>query len=207
MATGDDRARDDGELTRKGFIEAGAAGAAGAGMLGLPPAAAAADEPGRAARRKRALWKRREAVVRKHLASENRKEFDETLDTFDAPRYELIAQGAVYDGPEAVAQYFRDSRTAFPDQRNRDVRLRRAEGDGRDAIVIEFELRGTHLGPLQGFGATGRSFSCRMCAFFFFAKGGDKIVTERVYFDAGTILQQLGIIPTLYPGWRGPLRK
>jgi hypothetical protein len=45
-----------------------------------------------------------------------------------------------------------------------------------------------------------------MCAFVFCEDGGDKIVTERVCFDAGTILQQLRIIPTRYPGWTGPLR-
>ena len=40
------------------------------------------------------------------MESENRHEFDVTLATFDHPRYELIATGDVYDGPDEVAAYF-----------------------------------------------------------------------------------------------------
>ena len=50
-------------------------------------------------------------------------------------------------------------------------------------------------GPLAGPGgvipATGRSFRCPMCAIFEFAPGSDRIICERVYFDAATIMQQL----------------
>ena len=41
------------------------------------------------------LRARREAVVREHMESENRQEFDVTLRTFAHPRYELIATGEV----------------------------------------------------------------------------------------------------------------
>jgi hypothetical protein len=40
-----------------------------------------------------AMRKKREAIVREHMDSENRHEFDATLDTFEHPRYELIATG------------------------------------------------------------------------------------------------------------------
>jgi hypothetical protein len=60
----------------------------------------------------------REAVVREHMESENRHEFDVTMRTFSHPRYELIATGDTFDGPEEVQRYFTDSRSAFPDQRN-----------------------------------------------------------------------------------------
>ena len=45
----------------------------------------------------------------------------------------------------------------------------------------------------MGFPPTGRSFRCRMIALFVFPDGSDKIVNERVYFDSGTILNQLGL--------------
>jgi hypothetical protein len=35
------------------------------------------------------LRRRREAIVKEHMESENRHEFDDTLETFDQPRYEL----------------------------------------------------------------------------------------------------------------------
>jgi hypothetical protein len=43
-----------------------------------------------------------------------------------------------------------------------------------------------------GIPPTGRSFSCRTAAFFLFEE--DRLVCERVYFDAATILSQLGLI-------------
>jgi steroid delta-isomerase-like uncharacterized protein len=133
------------------------------------------------------LRARREAVVREHMESENRHEFDVTLGTFDHPRYEIIPTGDVYDGPEEVSEYFRTTREAFPDQRNENALLHHAD----DAVIVEFDLLGTHEGELRGIAPTGRSFRCRMVAFFVFEEGGDGIVCERVYFDQATIMQQL----------------
>ncbi|HKA28798.1 MAG TPA: ester cyclase [Candidatus Binatia bacterium] len=135
------------------------------------------------------LRDRREVVVRSHMESENRREFDATLATFSHPRYELIATGQVFDGEEAVRGYYETSRAAFPDQRNEILTLRHAD----DAVVVEFDLLGTHRGPFLGSPGTGREFRCPMAALFLFEDGGDAIVCERVYFDAATILRQLGI--------------
>jgi steroid delta-isomerase-like uncharacterized protein len=142
------------------------------------------------------LRQRRLEVVRRHMQSENELDFDATLATFDHPRYELVATGKVYDGPDEVAGYYRASRQAFPDQRNDNVVLT----SGEDTVVAEFDLVGTHLGALGGLPPTGRAFRCRMCALFLFPEGGDRIVGERVYFDQGTILRQL----TADPGPAGP---
>jgi steroid delta-isomerase-like uncharacterized protein len=119
------------------------------------------------------------------MESENRHEFDVTLGTFEHPRYEIIPTGDVYDGEEEVAGYFRETRAAFPDQRNELIALHHAD----DAVIAEFWLRGTHKGSLRGFEPTGRSFECRCAAFFLFEE--DRLVCERVYFDAATILGQL----------------
>jgi len=132
---------------------------------------------------------RREALVREHMESENRQDFAATLATFAHPRYELIATGQVFDGEDAVKEYYAASRAAFPDQRNRVHAMHHAD----DAVIVEFDLLGTHRGPFLGVAPTGREFTCRMIAVFLFA--GDHIVCERVYFDAATILRQLGIAP------------
>jgi len=131
------------------------------------------------------LREHREAIVRRHMEAENAHDFDGVIETFSHPRYELIPSGAVHDGEAAVRQYFRDTRSAFPDQRNQLISLRYAD----DAVVVEFWLLGTHRGPIAGIAATGREFRCRMTAFFLFE--GDGIVCERVYFDSATILRQL----------------
>ena len=132
---------------------------------------------------------RRDAVVREHMESENRQDFEATLATFAHPRYELVATGEVYDGADAVMGYYAATRAAFPDQRNEVHAVHHAD----DAVIVEFDLLGTHRGPLRGIPATGRTFRCRMAAVFSFA--GDRIVCERVHFDAATFLQQLGLSP------------
>lgn len=134
-----------------------------------------------------ALRERREAVVREHMESENVHDFDTTIATFDHPRYEIIATGDVYDGEAEVRRYFAETRTAFPDQRNELLALHHAD----DAVIAEFDLLGTHLGPLRSLPPTGRAFRCRMTAFFIFA--GERIVCERVYFDQLSLLRQLGL--------------
>ena len=60
-----------------------------------------------------------------------------------------------------------------------------------DAVVVEFDLLGTHRGNFRGLPPTGRSFRCRMAALFVFED--DRLVNERVYFDSATIQRQLGI--------------
>ena len=127
----------------------------------------------------------RERLVRTHMESENVHDFATTLGTFAHPRYEIIPTGQVYDGRDEVERYFRESRAAFPDQRNELIALRHAD----DAVIVEFWLRGTHRGPLLGIEPTGRAFECRMTAYFLFDEAG--LIGERVYFDAATILRQL----------------
>jgi len=133
------------------------------------------------------LRERREDIVREHMESENRHEFDVTLGTFDNPRYELVGTGEVHDGADEVMAYFEESRTAFPDQRNELLELHHAEG----AVIVEAMLYGTHNGPLRGLPATGRKFEMRFCAVFVFEE--DRLVCERVYFDPNKILRDIGV--------------
>jgi steroid delta-isomerase-like uncharacterized protein len=131
----------------------------------------------------------RERIVREHMESENTHDFDVTLATFAGhPRYELMATGEVYDGTEEVDRYYQETRAAFPDQRNELIALHHAD----NAVIAEFWLRGTHEGEFRGVPPTGKSFECRMAAFFIFE--GEDLVCERVYFDAVTILSQLGLV-------------
>ena len=135
-----------------------------------------------------AVRRKRESIVREHMDSENRHEFDATLATFEHPRYELVATDEVHDGPEEVARYFEETRRALPDQRNETLAIHH----GDDAVLVEAVIRGTHRGPLRGLPPTGREFELPILAMFVF-EGEDKLVCERVYFDQLTVLRQLGI--------------
>jgi steroid delta-isomerase-like uncharacterized protein len=136
---------------------------------------------------------RRERLVREHMESENVHDFDTTLETFSHPRYEIVPTGQVYDGEDEVRRYFEESRAAFPDQRNELVALHHAD----DAVIVEFDLKGTHQGELRGIPPTGREFTCRTLSLFLFE--GDRLVCERVYFDLVTIFAQLGLTPQTIP--------
>lgn len=127
----------------------------------------------------------REETVRLHMEAENVCDFDTVIGTFERPRYELIGTDRVHDGEAEVRAYFDQTRSAFPDQRNELIALHHAD----DAVIVEFWLLGTHEGNLGALAPTGRSFRCRMTAFFIFE--GEGLVCERVYFDSGTILRQL----------------
>ena len=131
---------------------------------------------------------RREAIVVVHMESENHHDYETTMGTFGHPRYEIIPTGDVWDGDEEVRGYFEATRTAFPDQRNELIELHHTDA----GVIVEFMLKGTHEGPLRGIPPTGKSFECRCTAFFLFEE--DSLVCERVYFDAATILSQLGLV-------------
>ncbi|HEY4610640.1 MAG TPA: nuclear transport factor 2 family protein [Ilumatobacteraceae bacterium] len=128
------------------------------------------------------LSERRAAVVRQHMESENAQQFDATIATFRHPRYELIANGMVYDGEEEVRQYFTAGRAVVPDQRNELIALHSAG----NAVIAEFWLLGTVAGRLSD-----HTFRARMCAIFEFEAGGDRVVCERVYWDRQTISDQI----------------
>ena len=130
---------------------------------------------------------RREHLVLEHMQSENEHRFDDTLATFSHPRYELIPSGQVIDGLDAVSAYYRAGRAVIPDQRNELIQLHHMD----DGVAAEFTLRGTHEGELRGMPPTGKEFECRMVALFLFEPDSDRIVCERVYFDAATIFAQL----------------
>ncbi|HOB13477.1 MAG TPA: nuclear transport factor 2 family protein [Novosphingobium sp.] len=141
------------------------------------------------------LQARRIETVRRHMALEITHEWDAVIATFEHPRYELYGPGVVFDGEEEVRRYFELSRIPFPDQGNEVIAI--AADPETDTVLVEFWLTGTHLGPLNVGGRTieptGRAFRLRMAAAFEFAKGNDKIVCERPFFDQAAVLKALDL--------------
>ncbi|MCP2251207.1 ester cyclase [Lentzea aerocolonigenes] len=136
----------------------------------------------------KALRALREAIVLEHVESRNDHDFDTSLNTFPHPRYEIVASGQVLDGVDEVRAYWQRTRAAFPDQHSKVVEIHHAD----DAVIVEFELQGTHLGSLVGEEVTGRSFKVRMVGLFLFDK--DVLICERVYGDTATVMNQLGML-------------
>ncbi len=133
------------------------------------------------------LRERRLAVIKEHMDTEVTHEFDRTLATFDGhPRYEIMATGQVYDGDDEVMNYYRTTRTAFPDQRHDNSRFHVTD----DSVIVEFDLLGTNLGEFYGLPPTGKAFRVPVIAVFRFA--GDRVVNERIYFDSASLVTQIG---------------
>lgn len=128
----------------------------------------------------------REKLVLDHFHDEVRQDWDDVLATFGHPHYEIIPTLTVHDGETQVRDYYHDTRVAFPDQDHEIIALRHSA----DAVIVEFWLLGTHLGPLGGIPATGSRHRTRMTAYFVFDEN-ENLVAERIYFDTLSMLRQL----------------
>ncbi|HXH63177.1 MAG TPA: ester cyclase [Gemmatimonadales bacterium] len=133
------------------------------------------------------LAQRRVATVLEHMRLENAHEFDRCVGVFRHPRYEVVATGEVYDGADGVGGFLDENRDAFADFHFEPVRTVAAG----DAVLVEGLFTGTHTGSWRGLPATGRTIRLRMALVFEFE--GDALVCERLYFDLGTALRQLGV--------------
>lgn len=140
----------------------------------------------------------RVAIVDEHLRAENRRDLDAVMATFGPQaRYEDEPWGDRRSGHDQVREYYAELLTALPDL-TIDVRHRHVS---EEAIVLEVEIRGTHLGAWRGLPATGRSVKVPLCGVFTFSDD-NRLAGERIYYDRALILRQLGVFrePTTVGG-------
>jgi hypothetical protein len=57
---------------------------------------------------------------------------------------------------------------------------------------VEVTIRGTHLGKWKGLPATGQRVELPLCGIYTF-DGDNRLAGERIYYDRGTVLRQLGV--------------
>jgi len=95
-------------------------------------------------------------------------------------------------GPEGVRQYAQGWATGFPDSRVEVTNVIASD----EGAVVEFRGKGTHTGPLIGpageIPATGRSVDVAFCEVYQIKEG--KITSLHSYFDAATMMGQLGLM-------------
>lgn len=104
----------------------------------------------------------------------------------------VIGSGSRYTGSSGAVEYARMWAEAFPDGK---IEIDHIITAG-DFAVVEFTARGTHTGPLRISGkalsATGRSITLDICDVIEIQ--AERIHSLRSYFDAGSLLMQLGLI-------------
>lgn len=132
---------------------------------------------------------RRIAIVEEHIRCENRHDLDAVLATFGAEaRYDDEPWNDHRLGLDGVRSYYTELIRALPDL-SIDVKNRHISSE---SMVVEVIIRGTHLGAWRGLPATGRKIELPLCGIYTFDKG-DRLAGERIYYDRGTVLNQLGM--------------
>ena len=134
------------------------------------------------------LRERRLAIVNEHIEAENRHDVGGTIATFhEHARYEV--NGETSDGDGAVRELLQELMAGFSDFHVEVQRFHHAD----DAVIGEGRITGTHDGPFAGVPATGRPVDYPGIAIFEFED--DRLLCEKVFFDTGTILTQIGVLP------------
>jgi steroid delta-isomerase-like uncharacterized protein len=131
----------------------------------------------------------RVAVVEQHIRLENEHDLEGVLRTFgESARYDDEPWGEHYRGHDAVRLFYEQLMKALPDL---EIEVQRRYVTD-EAIVVEVAIRGTHLGRWRGLPATGRRIEFPLCGVYTF-DGDDRLAGEKIYYDRGTVLRQLGI--------------
>lgn len=131
----------------------------------------------------------RTALVDEHVRCENRHDLDAVMATFGMEaRYDDEPWEDHRTGRGAVRSYYGELLRALPDLAI-EVRHRHVASE---SVVLEVVIRGTHLGSWRGLPATGRRLQFPLCGIFAFDPD-DKLAGERIYYDRGAVLGQLGL--------------
>ena len=131
----------------------------------------------------------RSAIVEQHIRLENEHDLEGVLRTFgDTARYDDEAWGEHYKGGNGVRRFYEQLIGALPDL---EIQVQRRHVTD-DAILVEVMIRGTHLGEWRGLPPTGRRVEVPLCGVYTF-DADDRLAGERIYYDRGTVLRQLGV--------------
>jgi len=133
-------------------------------------------------------------IARKQIDAFNNGDWEQLRELLasDASYHELGTERAI-EGPEQIIEAFKGWKTAFPDAAG-TVTSSVASGD---TAVLEVTWRGTQTGPLTTatgtIPASGKSQETPAAIVYVFE--GAKIKAGRHYFDAMTLLKQIGAEP------------
>jgi steroid delta-isomerase-like uncharacterized protein len=128
-------------------------------------------------------------IVERHVRLENEHDLEGVLRTFgEAAKYDDEPWDEHYEGRNGVRQFYEQLMKALPDL---EIQVQRRHVTD-DAILLEVVIRGTHLGGWRGLPATGRRVEFPLCGVYTF-DASDRLAGEKIYYDRGTVLRQLGV--------------
>jgi steroid delta-isomerase-like uncharacterized protein len=128
-------------------------------------------------------------LVDEHIALENQHDLEGILRTFGrTARYDDEPWEDHFIGRDKVRDYYTSLLAAMPDLH---IEVRQ-HYTSEDAVVVEVNISGHHLGAWRGLPATGRPVCFPLCGIFTF-DDDDRLAGEKIYYDRATVLRQLGI--------------
>jgi steroid delta-isomerase-like uncharacterized protein len=131
----------------------------------------------------------RMAIVEEHIACENRHDLEAVMATFGSDaRYDDEPWADHRLGRDGVRTYYTELLLALPDLKI-DVIGRHLASE---SVIVEVVISGTHLGAWRGLPATGRRLQFPLCGIYEF-DDNDRLAAERIYYDRGAVLGQLGL--------------
>jgi steroid delta-isomerase-like uncharacterized protein len=129
------------------------------------------------------------AIVEKHIRLENAHDLDGVLGTFgESAQYDDEPWGEHHKGRDGVRSFYSSLMQALPDL---EILVQQRHVTD-DAIIVEALIRGTHRGAWRGLPPTGRRVDIPLCGVYTFDEN-DRLAGERIYYDRGTVLRQLGV--------------
>lgn len=137
------------------------------------------------------MSEKRMKLVQEHLDAFSNRDWDRYRKTL-LPRivYEEQATGLRAEGVDSTLEAVKTWTVAFPDMKGTIENLLHQD----DMVMAEIRWEGTHKGmlkfPFGEFAATGKRGVVHAVELFHFE--GDKIREVRHYFDAMTVLKQIG---------------
>ena len=135
-------------------------------------------------------------IHRRCMDSWNRRDWD-TMRSLFHPDYKYMGgDGKELSGPDAGLKVAKTYASAFPDGK---MEIKNVTEAGNTSVT-EFVARGTHKGDLNGIAPTNKSIQIHVCNVIEVRDG--KIYREREYFDALTMMIQLGVVQP--PGAKSP---
>ena len=131
----------------------------------------------------------RVAIVQEHIRLENAHDLEGVLRTFgDSAHYDDEPWNEHFEGIGGVRTFYSELMSAVPDL---EITVQQQHVTD-DAVLVEVLIRGTHSGTWRGLPATGRRIEFPLCGVYTF-DGDDRLAGEKIYYDRGTVLRQLGV--------------
>jgi len=139
----------------------------------------------------------RARLVDEHIRCENNHDLEALMATFGSDaRYDDEPWRDYRVGLEAVRSYYTELMSALPDLSIEVTRRHLAT----DSLIVEVRIRGTHLGPWRGLPVTGSALDFPLCGVYEFDRD-NLLAAERIYYDRGLVLRQLGLFSEPVRGW------